>query len=83
MDRVKQASTETPLPFAPYLFYWDTDRGAPDKRRLEIDQAKTQRRLAELELPAPRIDQDAWQRFIGRLFVIEGRDVAFKRRGWF
>ncbi|OAI22284.1 amino acid adenylation domain-containing protein [Methylomonas koyamae] len=83
VDRVKQASTETPLPFAPYLFYWDTDRGAPDKRRLEIGQAKTQRRLAELELPAPRIDQDAWQRFIGRLFVIEGREVAFKRRGWF
>lgn len=83
VDRVKQASTETPLPFAPYLFYWDTDRGAPDKGSLQIGQTKTLRRLAELDLPAPQIDRAAWQRYIERLFVSEGREVAFKRRGWF
>jgi amino acid adenylation domain-containing protein/thioester reductase-like protein len=83
VDRVKQASVDTPLPFAPYLFYWDTDQGAPDRHRLHIEQKKTQRRLAELDLPTPRIDRDAWERFIERLFEAEGRDVVFKRRGWY
>lgn len=83
VDAVKEHSAVEPLPFAPYLFWWDTDAAAPEEKRLKVKQAKTVRRLAGHGLREPRIDSEAWQRYVGAIFTAEGMAARPKKRGIF
>ncbi|WP_165390795.1 non-ribosomal peptide synthetase [Pseudoduganella lutea] len=83
VDAVKERSAVEPLPFSPYLFWWDTDAAAPEEKRLKVKQAKTVRRLAGHGLREPRIETEAWQRYVGDIFATEGVAMTLKKRGIF
>ncbi|WP_338770039.1 amino acid adenylation domain-containing protein [Massilia sp. METH4] len=83
VDTVKERSATEPLPFAPYLFWWDTDAAAPEEKRLKVKQAKTARKLAGQGLREPRIDGEAWQRYVGAIFAAEGRSAKPRKRSLF
>ncbi len=83
VDAIKAHSAVEPLPFAPYLFWWDTDAGAPEEKRLKIREAQTVRRLAALGVREPRIGADAWQSYLAAIFAAEGRTATPRKRGFF
>lgn len=79
---VKEASVTEPLPFAPYLFWWDTDAAAPEEKRLKIRSQKTVRALEGMGVKAPKVSPDAWTNYLERVFQDEKRPFQ-KRRRWF
>jgi thioester reductase-like protein len=82
-DAIKAHSAVEPLPFAPYLFWWDTDAAAPEDKCRRIRDAQTVRRLAGLGVREPRIGAEAWQRYLADIFAAEGRTATPRKRGLF
>lgn len=82
-DTVKSRSAIEPLPFAPYLFLWDTDAGAPEEKRLNIRQSYTTRLLDALDVCEPQVEDAAWQRYLGDIFAAEGRVMKPRKRSIF
>ncbi|UCV30320.1 non-ribosomal peptide synthetase [Ferribacterium limneticum] len=83
VDRVKQSSIDDPLPFAPYLFWWDTDATEPEEKRLKIKSQRTVRALERVGVKEPKVATEAWTNYLKRLFADEGREFHPRRRRLF
>jgi amino acid adenylation domain-containing protein/thioester reductase-like protein len=83
IDTIKSRSATESLPFAPYLFWWDTDAGAPEEKRLKIRQLHTARQLNGMGVHEPRVEDAAWQRYLGEIFAAEGRVMKPRKRSLF
>ncbi|MFZ5579115.1 MAG: amino acid adenylation domain-containing protein [Pseudomonadota bacterium] len=83
VDAVKERSTQEPLPFAPYLFYLDTDNAKPDEIKTEALQKHTEAALSRLGVKYRKIQDEAWRNFIRSLFDQEGVRFEFRGRGLF
>jgi hypothetical protein len=80
VDTVKRMSQNQALPFAPYLFYLDTDNEAPDDSLTTLSDGATVKVLEQMGVNYPSISDQAWQNYIRSLFDHEGIRFEFKKR---
>lgn len=82
VDVIKDRSATEHLPFAPYLFWWDTDAAEPEEKRLKIRQEQTVAVLKKMGIHEPKVKKEAWQRYLTDVFHAENRKISLKKR-WF